>query len=517
MMLFVENSYLKEFESKILNIENNNIVLEETVFYAKSGRQPGDTGKINLNDKEINIIDTIYDQNKIISHVCEDVSDLKIGDKIKGKINWQTRYKHMRMHSALHLLCSLIPYDVTGGQISYEKSRLDFYNFLVSGEIDKDDRLQDGDVIFVPIRYSSVEITGEVYRKQIFELFEGEGLRDIFTYCGGLKVNAQKMIEIHRIIPPGKREFEDFAREVFYKSAEDLDFNLIDGDKLLVKDIFNVNQTISVQGMVKSPDNYPFIPDMKQMDLLEKAGGIHDQSFIQKMDLNKVELVRRDPLQEYPIIYEIDVNSILNGDKEQNLLLKNWDVIFVRGNINFEPPESVKISGEVRSPGIYTLVRQIETLNDIINRAGGYTSRAFKKGIKVFRSEEQIILKDFNMPLFNGDKIMVPQHPSVIKVSGEVYNPGLVQYEKGKSIDYYIESAGGFNLNADQTKITVIYADGDVDIKKTFHNPKTMEGCHIVVQKAEEKEDFNFTEFLKETASILASMVTIIYIINSAG
>ena len=50
MMLFVENSYLKEFESKILNIENNNIVLEETVFYAKSGGQPGDTGKINLND-----------------------------------------------------------------------------------------------------------------------------------------------------------------------------------------------------------------------------------------------------------------------------------------------------------------------------------------------------------------------------------------------------------------------------------------------------------------------------------
>ena len=125
-MLFVENSYLKEFESKVLNIENNNIILEETVFYAKSGGQPGDTGKINLNDKEINIIDTIYDQNKIISHVCEDVSGLKIGDKIKGKINWQTRYKYMKMHSALHLLCSLIPYDVTGGQISYEKSRLDF-------------------------------------------------------------------------------------------------------------------------------------------------------------------------------------------------------------------------------------------------------------------------------------------------------------------------------------------------------------------------------------------------------
>tara|TARA_B100001013_G_C24595827_1_gene436711 strand:- start:494 stop:1186 length:693 start_codon:yes stop_codon:yes gene_type:complete len=125
-MLFIENSYLIEFESNILNIENNNIILEETAFYAKSGGQPGDTGKIIFNDKEIKIIDTIYDQNTNIKHICENIYDLKIGDKINGKINWQNRYKHMRMHSALHLLCSLIPYDVTGGQISYDKSRLDF-------------------------------------------------------------------------------------------------------------------------------------------------------------------------------------------------------------------------------------------------------------------------------------------------------------------------------------------------------------------------------------------------------
>ena len=364
--------------------------------------------------------------------------------------------------------------------------------------MDKDDRLQDRDVIFVPIRYSSVEITGQVYREQIFELLEGDRLGDIFTYCGGLKVNAQKMIEIQRIIPPGKRKFEDFAREVFYKSAEDLDFNLIDGDKLKVKNIFDVNQTVSIQGTIKSPGDYPFISGMTLMDLIEKVGGINDQSFIQKMDLKKVELVRRDPLQEYPIKYEIDVQSIINGDKEQNLLLKNWDVIFIRGNINYDRPESIQISGEVRSPGSYTLIQQIETVNDIINRAGGYTSRAFKKGIKVFRSGEQIILKDFYMPLIKGDKIMVPQHPSVVKVSGEVYNTGLVQYEKGKSIDYYIESAGGYNLTADPKKITVIYADGDVDIKKFFHNPKPMEGCHIIIQKAEEKDYFNYFNILSQ-------------------
>ncbi len=125
-MLFIENSYLKEFETKVQKVENDSIILEQTAFYAKSGGQPGDVGKITLNGKEINIIDTVYDHEKNILHVCENIYDLKAGERIKGEINWGIRYKHMRMHSALHLLCSLLPYDVTGGQISFEKSRLDF-------------------------------------------------------------------------------------------------------------------------------------------------------------------------------------------------------------------------------------------------------------------------------------------------------------------------------------------------------------------------------------------------------
>ena len=125
-MLFIEDSYLKDFDATVLNIDSNKIILDRTAFYAKSGGQPGDIGKITLNEKEINIIDTVYDNKQNILHVCENSNDLKIDEKIKGKINWEIRYKHMRMHTALHLLCSLIPYDVTGGQISYEKSRLDF-------------------------------------------------------------------------------------------------------------------------------------------------------------------------------------------------------------------------------------------------------------------------------------------------------------------------------------------------------------------------------------------------------
>ena len=67
-MLFIENSYLKDFETKIKKIENNNIILEQTAFYAKSGGQPGDMGKIIFNENEIDIVDTIYDHEKNILH-----------------------------------------------------------------------------------------------------------------------------------------------------------------------------------------------------------------------------------------------------------------------------------------------------------------------------------------------------------------------------------------------------------------------------------------------------------------
>ena len=125
-MLFIDDPYLKEFKAEIVNININQITLDQTAFYAKSGGQPGDVGQLTINRNTIKIIDTIKDQENNIIHIAENNIELAIGEKIQGTINWDKRYKHMRMHSALHLLCSVIPLDVTGGQIGYDKSRLDF-------------------------------------------------------------------------------------------------------------------------------------------------------------------------------------------------------------------------------------------------------------------------------------------------------------------------------------------------------------------------------------------------------
>ena len=124
-MLFLEDSYIKEFDSIVTEIIDDKIFLESTAFYAKSGGQPGDQGVFYADSKNYQVSDTIKYEGKI-AHIIDGDCNLNIGQKIVGKINWEMRYRYMRMHTTMHLLCSILPFYVTGGQIGFEKSRIDF-------------------------------------------------------------------------------------------------------------------------------------------------------------------------------------------------------------------------------------------------------------------------------------------------------------------------------------------------------------------------------------------------------
>ena len=126
-ILFREDSYLQSCEAKVLATDDESIVLDRTVFYPLGGGQPGDTGNISWDGGEAAIVDTRYGEGGAIRHVIEAGSALPgEGSEVTATIDWDRRYLHMRMHTALHLLGSVLQYGVTGGNISAAKSRLDF-------------------------------------------------------------------------------------------------------------------------------------------------------------------------------------------------------------------------------------------------------------------------------------------------------------------------------------------------------------------------------------------------------
>jgi misacylated tRNA(Ala) deacylase len=128
-IVFHEDSYLKELEVVVTEVNGNIVELDKTLFYPLGGGQPGDTGWIECQPgKRLAITDTRKGEQPgdIHHHLESDDHGLNPGDQVKIEINWDRRYAHMRMHTAMHLLGSLITVPVTGGSVGAEKSRLDF-------------------------------------------------------------------------------------------------------------------------------------------------------------------------------------------------------------------------------------------------------------------------------------------------------------------------------------------------------------------------------------------------------
>ncbi len=126
--LFYETPYETEFGAKIVSADENGIRLDQTMFYATSGGQPGDTGTLTIANENYKIVTTRKGEGADdILHVLEEGAPLPpVGAEVTGQIDWETRHKYMRMHTSMHLLCSLIEGYATGGQIGAEKSRVDF-------------------------------------------------------------------------------------------------------------------------------------------------------------------------------------------------------------------------------------------------------------------------------------------------------------------------------------------------------------------------------------------------------
>jgi len=140
-LIFRDDAYARTATAIVLDASPEGIRLDRTVFYPTGGGQPGDTGVLRWKEGELRIVDTrkgapLVAEGRDIVHIPEDGASLPpVGASVEMALDWDRRYRHMRMHTALHLLSAVIDGAVTGGQVGADRSRLDFD--VPSGSLDK--------------------------------------------------------------------------------------------------------------------------------------------------------------------------------------------------------------------------------------------------------------------------------------------------------------------------------------------------------------------------------------------
>jgi len=124
--LLFRDAYRREAEVTVTGLTEAGVLTDATVFYAQGGGQPGDTGRITWQGGSAEVVNSVKAEGGVAMVLAEGAAVPPVGARVRQVLDWERRYLHMRIHTALHLLSVVIPLPVTGGAVSSEKGRLDF-------------------------------------------------------------------------------------------------------------------------------------------------------------------------------------------------------------------------------------------------------------------------------------------------------------------------------------------------------------------------------------------------------
>ena len=142
--LFLEDSYLREFEARIVELSGREVILDRTAFYPGGGGQPPDKGTLGIGPVRASVVDARREGGEVV-HVLDNPIPGTVRE-LEGELDWERRYGHMRHHTALHVLSGVIwksfEAKVTGGQMRADRARMDFsfpgeWTTAVVGEIER--------------------------------------------------------------------------------------------------------------------------------------------------------------------------------------------------------------------------------------------------------------------------------------------------------------------------------------------------------------------------------------------
>ena len=404
-----------------------------------------------------------------------------------------------------------------------EIKSVDFYSFFLQGANNFNNlKLIDGDIIHVPTVSQRVEIKGEVLNTGFFELLENDTVFDLIKYAGGYTKNASQSAILNLIIPASKRLSDDNAMSSLNLNSDTYkSLNLNNGDSINILPISSVESKVQVLGRVKIPGQYSSNSSLK--DVLDLAGGFNDPIFRQTIDKDKIVVMRKDPSNFY------SKQFVLKYVDSEKFKLKPEDKILVYEDVNYRNSFTYRIEGEVYKPGVYPLVKGI-TVEDALRESGGLTEFSSVNNI-VIKQEFTEIDEDNNFTtttssvanvsldfeLSSNSVITALPFENVVKVEGNVYNPGLVAYSKGLTMTDAIIQAGGYKPFSMKRNSYVRKANGEVSKANLFlGRAKRLDpGDTIFVPVDSNPDEFDITTFIADLSTTLANIAAILLIVDN--
>ena len=416
---------------------------------------------------------------------------------------------------------------------SEEIAIIDFYTFFISG-IDKfsDLKILDGDIIHIPVVKNRVEITGEVIKPKFYELLNSDRLSNLIEYAGGLSSTASKKAMIESIIPADKRTSDDNAvttNIVTIPSSSEI--ILENGSYINILPIADNNTNVSVFGRVARGGEYPAflhskvdgeVKSISLREVLDAAGGFDDPVF-RKTIKDEIVILRQDENQYYAQEFKVNLKDASTFYLEVN------DKIFVYEDINYSNSFTYTVEGELNLPGIYPYVDGL-TLDQAIIKAGGITDAGSINSILVEKTlstvneiGDEIIVNELvsninlDFKISDGDIIKVFPKTNVVRVTGNVYNPGLVAHSDRMSMSRAIELAGGYMPNSLKKRAYVIRANGEIEQADLFRGrgKKVYPGDSVFIPVDPDPSDFDIAQFLADISSTLANIAAILVIADN--
>ncbi|GAB6011226.1 SLBB domain-containing protein [Viscerimonas tarda] len=422
--------------------------------------------------------------------------------------------------------------------------------------------IADGDLLVVSpgldLFENRVEIKGAVFRGGFYEIgADVKTVKDLIEKSGGLRGDA--FLNRGVII----REKDDLTSETVavdvrkLLSGEIPDIPLRKNDTFYIPSMTDITEDkiFTIYGEIPRPGSYAYADNTTLEDLIIQAGGL-----LESASMVKVDIARRvsDPrsLSDDRVLSETYTFGLKDGlvvDGTSGFALEPYDHIYVRRSPNYHTQQNIVLQGEVTFPGTYALNKKTERISDVIKRAGSLTTDAYSKGARLVRkrTEEELFksqtalkmsmqgsLKDsisvktlnldefydvgieldkalsnpnsdYDLVLREGDRIIIPEYESTVKINGAVMHPNTVLFQNKKKVSYYINQAGGYADNAKKNKMYVIYTNGTVTKAKGGDKNVIQPGCEIVVPSKEVGKKTSMAEIVTVGSTVVTSVASV--------